>query len=56
MVESSPAQGPTRTVLWLGNSFFYYNNGMPGHVGQLIRGSASMDKKGHRSTMATIGG
>ena len=56
MAASSSGQGPTKTVLWLGNSFFYYNNGMPGHVGQLISGSASMDKRGHRSTMATIGG
>jgi hypothetical protein len=50
------APEPTKTVLWLGNSFFYFNNGMPGHVGQLIRGASAMDKAGHRSTMATIGG
>jgi hypothetical protein len=46
----------TKTVLWVGNSFYYFNNGMPGHVGQLIRGSTMPDKTGHRSTMATIGG
>lgn len=51
---SSPEQ--TKTVLWVGNSFFYYNNSMHGHVGQLIRGSTMADKTGHRSTSATISG
>ncbi len=50
------AAEPVKTVLWLGNSFYYFNNGMPGHVGQLIRGASGLDKTGHRSTMATIGG
>jgi hypothetical protein len=52
--QAGPDQ--TKTVLWVGNSFYYFNNGMPGHVGQLIRGSTMTDKTGHRSTMATIGG
>jgi hypothetical protein len=43
-------------VLWVGNSFFYYNNSMHGHVGQLIRTSTMADKTGHRSTSATISG
>ncbi len=32
---SSPAQtqGQIRSMLWVGNSFFYYNNSMHGHVG-----------------------
>ena len=52
------ASGPeqTKTVLWVGNSFFYYNNSMHGHVGQLIRGSSMAEKTGHRSTSATISG
>lgn len=25
-----------RSMLWVGNSFFYYNNSMHGHVGQLL--------------------
>ena len=50
------APGPTKTVLWLGNSFFYFNNGMPGHVAQLIRGAKGLDQSGHRNTMATISG
>lgn len=46
----------TKAVLWVGNSFFYYNNSMHGHVGQLIRGSTMADKTGHRSVSATISG
>ena len=46
----------TKAVLWVGNSFFYYNNSMHGHVGQLIRGSSMADKTGHRSVSATISG
>ncbi len=55
---SKAASGPeqTKAVLWVGNSFFYYNNSMHGHVTQLIRGSAMADKTGHRSVSATISG
>ena len=53
---ASSAAEQTKTVLWVGNSFYYFNNGMPGHVGQLIRASAIPDKAEHRNTMATIGG
>ena len=53
-VASGPEQ--TKAVLWVGNSFFYYNNSMHGHVGQLIRGSSMPDKTGHRSVSATISG
>jgi hypothetical protein len=46
----------TKAVLWVGNSFFYYNNSMHGHVGQLIRGSTMADKTGYRAVSATISG
>jgi hypothetical protein len=46
----------TKAVLWVGNSFFYYNNSMHGHVGQLVRGSTMADKTGHRAVSATISG
>jgi hypothetical protein len=57
-VPKAAANGPaqTKAVLWVGNSFFYYNNSMHGHVGQLIRGSTMADKTGHRSVSATISG
>lgn len=31
----APAGGPPQSILWVGNSFFYYNNSLHGHVGQL---------------------
>jgi hypothetical protein len=43
------------SMLWVGNSFFYYNNSMHGHVGQLLRGSAE-GGRGWRQTSATISG
>lgn len=51
------ASGPeqTKTVLWVGNSFFYYNNSMHGHVGQLIA-AADPGTKGYRATSVTISG
>ena len=56
----SPASKPTpavsteiKTLLWVGNSFFYYNNSMHGHVGRLL---ADAGIKGTRSTSATISG
>jgi hypothetical protein len=57
-VPKAAVSGPeqTKAVLWVGNSFFYYNNSMHGHVGQLIRGSTMADKTGHRSVSATISG
>ena len=42
-----------KSLLWVGNSFFYYNNSMHGHVGQLL-GAAGV--RGLRSTSATISG
>jgi hypothetical protein len=39
--------------LWVGNSFFYYNNSMHGHVGQLLNAAGH---RGHRGTSATISG
>ncbi|MFZ4652606.1 MAG: hypothetical protein ACOYLV_17990, partial [Rubrivivax sp.] len=40
-------------MLWVGNSFFYYNNSMHGHVGQLL---AAGGVRGNRSVSATISG
>lgn len=43
---------PVESVIWVGNSFFYYNNGIHSMLGGLSNAS------GHRirNTMATIGG
>ena len=49
--NASPA--PVKNLLWIGNSFFYYNNSMHGHVGRLLTAGGG---KGFRSTSATISG
>lgn len=42
-----------KSLLWVGNSFFYYNNSMHGHVSQMLTASGA---KGMRSSSATISG
>ena len=42
-----------KSLLWVGNSFFYYNNSMHGHVTQLMSASGA---KGLRATSGTISG
>ena len=45
---------PPQTVMWMGNSFFYYNNSMHNHVGNLIR--AADPKSRPRGVSVTISG
>lgn len=52
---SAASRTPPLAMLWVGNSFFYYNNSMHGHVGQLLRASAE-GSRGWRQTSATISG
>lgn len=42
------------SALWIGNSFFYYNNSMHSHVGAFI--AAGMPGFKHRATSVTISG
>jgi len=44
-----------KATLFVGNSFFYYNNGMPGRL-SLMERTLDPDKKAYRNTMVTIGG
>jgi hypothetical protein len=48
-----PKVTEVKSILWVGNSFFYYNNSMHGHVSQLL---SAAGEKGHRSSSATISG
>ncbi len=48
-----PVSTEVKSLLWLGNSFFYYNNSMHGHVGQLL---AAAGVRGTRNSSATISG
>jgi hypothetical protein len=52
---ASAATRPTdvKALLWVGNSFFYYNNSMHGHVGQLLTAAGG---SGYRGVSATISG
>lgn len=51
--KSLPPVQEVKSMLWVGNSFFYYNNSMHGHVGRLLTAAG---QKGNRSTSATISG
>jgi len=46
--------GRPESIRWVGNSFFYYNNSMHGHFGQLA--SSLNEKPALRSTSVTISG
>jgi hypothetical protein len=45
---------PPASVIYIGNSFFYYNNGMHGLVGGMVREGLSNHKL--RASLVTIGG
>ena len=45
-----------KTAMFIGNSFFYYNNGMPGHVTLLQKAADPGRAREYRNTMVTIGG
>jgi hypothetical protein len=45
-----------KSEIFIGNSFFYYNNGMPGHVSLLEKAADPEHKQDYRATMVTIGG
>jgi hypothetical protein len=45
-----------KTAIFIGNSFFYYNNGLPGHLSLLEKAADPANKQAYRNTMVTIGG
>ena len=54
--QASAAPKEVKAVLWVGNSFFYYNNSMHGHVGALLGNAGRTAAQGYRGTSATISG
>lgn len=55
MVKAATAN-PPRSMLYVGNSFMYYNNSLHGMVSQMARGSENAQAAQHRSTSLTISG
>lgn len=53
---STAQAAPIRSMLWVGNSFFYYNNSMHGHVGQLLSAQSDNGKRNVRQVSATLSG
>jgi hypothetical protein len=47
---------PPRALLYVGNSFMYYNNSLHNHVGQLARRASQPKAAAHRATSLTISG
>ena len=45
-----------KSEIFIGNSFFYYNNGMPDHLRRLERAADPEHERDYRATMVTIGG
>ena len=45
-----------KTGIFIGNSFFYYNNGLPGHLTLMERAADPANQLVYRNTMVTIGG
>lgn len=54
-VESSAAAGSSERVLFVGNSFTYYNNSLHNHFRQLVR-SAGLETENSRVRSLTISG
>lgn len=54
--KQATVPGPITSMLWVGNSFFYYNNSMHGHVSQLLAASPDGIKRSVRGVSATISG
>ena len=45
---------PVQSIMWVGNSFFYYNNSMHNHVSNVIRAADPQSRP--RGTSITISG
>jgi hypothetical protein len=45
-----------KSEIFIGNSFYYYNNGLPGHVSLLEKAADPEHRQDYRATMVTIGG
>lgn len=55
LVQAASAN-PPRSVLYVGNSFMYYNNGLHGLTLRIAQAAAGGKAAAHRATLLTIGG
>ncbi len=55
MVKAASAN-PPRSILYVGNSFMYYNNSLHNITSRLARGSVNGKEANHRATSLTISG
>jgi hypothetical protein len=53
---TSLAPDSPKAGIFIGNSFFYYNNGLPGHLSLMEKAADPEHKQDYRNTMVTIGG
>jgi hypothetical protein len=54
--QRAGTENPPRAILYIGNSFMYYNNSLHNHVGQLARAATDKQRAAHRVTSLTISG
>jgi hypothetical protein len=54
--RTAVAGAPPKSILFVGNSFFYYNNSMHNQVLELARSADAANKGGYRYTSVTISG
>ena len=47
---------PPKTILYVGNSFYYFNNSMHSHVLRLTNAADPQNRAQYRSTSVTISG
>ncbi|MDE2364513.1 MAG: hypothetical protein KGM42_17690 [Hyphomicrobiales bacterium] len=53
---AAPSTGAPAFAMYVGNSFFYYNNGLPSYVTKLADGMPADGRQPMSGTMVTIGG
>jgi hypothetical protein len=52
----APATRGLESFMFVGNSFFYFNNGLPAYVSKLVAAAPEPDRPKFNFTMVTIGG
>jgi hypothetical protein len=56
VLVKAASDNPPRSILYVGNSFMYYNNSLHGMTNRLVNGIPNNKAASHRSTSLTISG